>query len=641
MKRYFILTLILVSLSTLPIKAQTNQSSLLPTQAFGVIDKSDLEMTSCDFETDANAEILFDKCEVSFNSRYEREIERHIRIKIFNDESKNATNIKLRYFTGNHSESISDLEAETINLNSGAIEITKVDKHQFFTQRINKFFTEIVFSFPAVKAGSVVEYKYTLTSPSLNIPDWYFQNPVPTRYSEIRTEIPSILSYKSLVVVNQPFVKNTEEIKALANVPSLREELYMGAMKDNLDRIVYQLTSISGSGIYRSYADTWQKITEEFITYDEFGGQFNRKLTGEMDIINKAKSMPSDADKIAYIFNEVKRQMKWNDVTTWYTATGISDAWDKKTGNSAEINLILYHLLQKSGLKAFPMLVSTHNNGKVYPSYPNKNQFNKVVTFIPIDTANYYVLDASNKYYPYNEIPHNLLSNFGLCIMPDEEKKYDLVFLQKGVPALQTVYITGEITPDGEINGSAEINSYSYHRINSLERYQVDGDKKYMTYLRDKNNNLKISGLKVENIDADTLPLKQTINFTLSPATPDENYIYFSPNLFTRLKNNPLLSEKRSTDIDFEYRNNYIVTGTFKMPPGYKADVLPKNITMLMPDKSISFKRLVFEQDGSIDVKYVIDFKKSWYSKEDYPEIHEFFKKMYEMLNEQIVLKKS
>jgi hypothetical protein len=224
--------------------------------------------------------------------------------------------------------------------------------------------------------------------------------------------------------------------------------------------------------------------------------------------------------------------------------------------------------------------------------------------------------------------------------MPDEEKKYDLVFMQKSAPVLQAVYITGEIMPDGKMNGSVEINSYSYHRINALERYKVDGDKKYMTYLRDKDNNLKITGLQVENTDADTLPLKQTVNFTLSPATPDENYIYFSPNLFTRLKNNPLLSERRLTDIDFAYRNNYLVTGTFKMPPRYKADVLPKNITMIMPDKSISFKRQVFEQDGSIAVKYVIDYKKSWYSREDYPEIHEFFKKMYEMLNEQIVLKK-
>jgi hypothetical protein len=40
-------------------------------------------------------------------------------------------------------------------------------------------------------------------------------------------------------------------------------------------------------------------------------------------------------------------------------------------------------------------------------------------------------------------------------------------------------------------------------------------------------------------------------------------------------------------------------------------------------------------------VRLNIDHKKSIYFKEEYADFHEFCKKMYEMLNEQIVLKKS
>ena len=61
---------------------------------------------------------------------------------------------------------------------------------------------------------------------------------------------------------------------------------------------------------------------------------------------------------------------------------------------------------------------------------------------------------------------------------------------------------------------------------------------------------------------------------------------------------------------------------------------------MVMPDNSISFRRLVVEQDGTIVVRYTIGYNKVEYSKEDYPDFHEFFKKMHEMLNEQIILKK-
>ncbi len=66
-----------------------------------------------------------------------------------------------------------------------------------------------------------------------------------------------------------------------------------------------------------------------------------------------------------------------------------------------------------------------------------------------------------------------------------------------------------------------------------------------------------------------------------------------------------------------------------------------KSMTIVMPDQSISFKRFVAAQDRSIVVRYNIIYNKAQYFKEDYPDFHEFFKKMYEMLNEQIVLKKS
>jgi hypothetical protein len=95
------------------------------------------------------------------------------------------------------------------------------------------------------------------------------------------------------------------------------------------------------------------------------------------------------------------------------------------------------------------------------------------------------------------------------------------------------------------------------------------------------------------------------------------------------------------TDIDFGYLQNYSINAIYKMPAGYKSDALPKSVTIVMPDKSVSFKRFVGEQDGSISIRYSITYNKPEYEKENYPDFHEFFKKMHEMLNEQIVLKKS
>jgi hypothetical protein len=142
-------------------------------------------------------------------------------------------------------------------------------------------------------------------------------------------------------------------------------------------------------------------------------------------------------------------------------------------------------------------------------------------------------------------------------------------------------------------------------------------------------------------MEVDTLPLVQNIAFNLELTGSDGTYIYFNPNLFTPIRTNPFLNEKRATDIDFGHRNRYEINGSYKIPAGYKIDALPKSIHMVMPDQSISLKRFIAEQGGMIIVRYVISYEKAFYEKENYPELREFYKQMQDLLNEQIVLKKA
>ncbi len=419
------------------------------------------------------------------------------------------------------------------------------------------------------------------------------------------------------------------------------DEPYMSSFADNLQSLRFQLVSVRPiGGFATTHSDTWAKVGGILEDDDDFGGQLKRKLNNEEIIINKAKLLKTDDDKIAYVFNEVKNAMKWNGIDRWYTNDGTYRAWENKTGNSAEVNLILYHLLKQSGVQAYPMVVSTREHGKVVPYFTSLVQFNRAVVYIPVDSTKNYVLDATGKYNTYNETPAELLNSSGLYI--DKSKNvYDIIYLKKSLPVRQLVFINAEIKPGGKLEGTVEISSTGYNKINAIKRYKTDGEKKYTDYLRADDNNLKISSLKFENMDVDTLPLKQSIVFNLDLAGSDENYIYLNPNLFTSLKTNQFLSENRMTDIDFGYLQSYSISGLYKIPAGYKADALPKSVTIVMPDKSLSFKRLVAEQDGAIVVRYSINYNKQKYDKADYPYFHEFVKKMHEMLNEQIILKKS
>ncbi len=636
----------------------------VPTPAFGKVDIADLQLKQCDFEPDANAMVLFDKANVYFDFQYNVVMERHKRIKIFNDKGKDEANIRIPYyaFAGNSVlESITGVQAQTINEVNGKPEVTKLESKLIYTEVIDKVQKALVFAFPNVKPGSIIEFKYTWETRSFGLPDWFFQSKLPTRYTELTTEIPEVFFYKTQIRGRLPFAVNktgfgdsktigtgmdavtvlvNDQTRAMVNVPSLADEPYMRSRVDNLACILFQLTSIRPiGGFVHTGADSWAKIGGVLADDEDFGSQLKRKLKDEEAIIAKAKTMKTDDERIAYIFNEVKNRMKWDETDRWYTNDGTTKAWEKQSGNSAEINLILYHLLKQSGLKVYPMIVSTREHGRVNMAYPFLYQFNRAVAYIPVDSTKKYILDATNKYNLYNETPDDLLNSSGLYISKDD-KVYDLLFIKKEEPARQTILVTAEIKPDGKMEGAADVSSSSYFKINSVERYKKDGEDKYKVYLKDNDNNMTISAVKIENMDVDTLPLSQKINFKLSLTGSDGDYIYFSPNLFTSLKSNPFLSENRSTDIDFGYRSSYSINGSYKVPAGYKTEALPKNMTLIMPDKSITFKRFVVEQDGAITVRYLINYNKTVYYKEEYPEFHEFYKKMNEMLNEQIVLKK-
>ncbi len=60
-----------------------------------------------------------------------------------------------------------------------------------------------------------------------------------------------------------------------------------------------------------------------------------------------------------------------------------------------------------------------------------------------------------------------------------------------------------------------------------------------------------------------------------------------------------------------------------------------------MPDTSIIFSRAMSASGNEISVRFQLDIKKPFYRTDEYPYFQEFYKKLFEMLNEQIVFKKS
>ena len=80
--------------------------------------------------------------------------------------------------------------------------------------------------------------------------------------------------------------------------------------------------------------------------------------------------------------------------------------------------------------------------------------------------------------------------------------------------------------------------------------------------------------------------------------------------------------------------------GMIIKPEGYSMEGMPKNMRMIMPDTSIIFSRQSVYSSGILNLLYKIEFRQPLFLKDDYPYFREFYKKLFDLLNEKFVYKK-
>lgn len=628
--------------------------------AFGKIDKADLLLTKCEFDKDAVAYKLLDYGDVHYVSGrndFKIQTERRVRIKILKDKGLDLANIKIKFFSKENYENVSDISGVTYNLdNAGNVITTKLEKSSIYRKAIDKRLSEVVFTMPDVKAGSVIEYKFSDAKESVsNLDDWYFQDDIPTRISMYKILIPSIFRFVNEVFAFQKVEQSQKDIQEhmstrqgilsynsiqksyiIRNIPALRNEPFMGAAKDYLQRVLFQLSAIDyGNGEVEEIRSTWPKLTKFLMENEDFGLQLRKNIphTGALD--DSLKYLKSDYKKMLLIHDFVRRNMNWNGVENIYTENGIKSAWDKKSGSNCEINLILINLLRDAGLTAYPLLVSTKDHGAVNTLYPFLQQFNNTMACVIIEGKKY-ILNGADKYNPAYLIPYDVINNEAFVV---DDQQGGWIKLDDDKDIFQnTVSIFSEITPDGLMNGEATISSSGYSKNPRVKKWKEDRAS-FADYFSKSFTGLKIENIEVKNDDIDTLPLQQKIKFSL-PVNSSGEYEYFPVNLFQGLEKNPFIADERVTDIDFGYKQSYKVFGKIYIPDGYEFEELPKNLKMIMPDTSIVMRRLMQSDSNSIDLSITVDFVKPVYSANMYPELREFYKKLFATLNEQVVIKK-
>ena len=83
-----------------------------------------------------------------------------------------------------------------------------------------------------------------------------------------------------------------------------------------------------------------------------------------------------------------------------------------------------------------------------------------------------------------------------------------------------------------------------------------------------------------------------------------------------------------------------MLVGNVQLPASYQFDELPKNIRMITPDTGMVFTRVVQVNENVASFRINVEFLKPFYSVQEYDAFKEFYKQLFDLLNEQFVIRK-
>jgi hypothetical protein len=626
----------------------------------------------------AVAAILFKKGEVKFefsqSEGFQMFTEVETRIKIYKKEGYDWANQNIRYYlVGNFKELISVSDAVTYNLVNGKIEKTKLKSEGEFDENINKYWGQKKITMPNVKEGSVIEFHYTVKTNSIgSLREWAFQSSIPVNHSEFTTYIPEFFVYntnkkgfifpkvttksysKSITLTSKEreglLVKTniqqeeftyqeTQTIYLAENLPAMKDEAYVNNIENYTSSISHELSMTKfNNHPTKVYSTDWESVTKTIYEFEDFGLELNKTGYFEEDL----KTLISGGEKtrsetIGAIFNYVKSNIKWNGRYNFFCNDGVKTAYKNKTGNVAEINLMLTAMLRFAGFDANPVLVSTRSNGIAL--FPSLNAFNSVISAVETPEG-LILMDATEVYSAPNVLPLRDLNWFGRLIRKDGTSTQ--ISLTPTMLSKETSTMNVVMNADGTIAGKIR-RQYTNHEALVFRKNNLDTkEDTYLEKLESDSNNIEIGEyVRANGLDL-SKPVMETFSFKSNKDVEIINdKIYLSPMLFLADKENPFKQEIREYPVDFGYPFESKIYINIDIPQGYKVEFLPKAANLLTGDNIGAFSYVVENTDNKIKMTITTTMNTAIVPADFYDVLKEFYQAMINKQNEKIILTKN
>lgn len=619
---------------------------------FGKISKEEFAITSNPLDTTADAIILGDFHHYSmeaFSGSLKTNIKVYRRILILDPEgAEDLETISISLYKGNSgADKLSRFKASTFNLEDGKIIETKLDKDSRFKEESDKW-DRYKFAFNNVKKGSIIEYTYTISSDFFEFPTYYPQQEYPVLWSELILQYFDGINFKYNYTGNtSPLYRNSETIAEkisdtwiFKNVAPLKQENYMGPVKNYQTKINYELKSIEIPGaLYRDYTTSWQEIASDYLEKEHAGKLISkpRFFKDIVDYVNADENATSPEEKAASALNYIRSNFLWNGNNSEYPTYNFGDVLKDKKGNSADLNILLMGSLKSLDINVRPVLLSTRDNGWLLKSNPSTDDLNYVISSYSID-GNRHFVDAATSYSGIDALPSKCFNGEALVV---DERNATWVELSPNMKYHRKVFVQTNVTEDLEVKGTCQTKEMDYAA--QYVRYKIrkeGGLDKYIEHQKKGLKDFDLTNYEVKAIDQTNEPVSVKFEFSSENMIEElGDFIAITPILFKDYEENPFKKDHREFAIDFTYPITLEYTYIINIPEGYAFDELPKSTRVSNADKSINLLLNSNAMGQSANITFRLEIKKAMYKVTQYADIKTFFDYLISQQNQPILIK--
>lgn len=615
---FYLITILIIALCSVISQAQPKK--------FGEISKDDFSGPYSQSDSSYSAVIIFDKADYTIQKDFKYLVERHTRIHILTDEGLDLATYILNYNTSRYDQRLERIEGLTYNLNErNKIEKTKLDRRDIEYVDLKAGWKTATFTMPKVTAGSIIDIRYEIElKDEGQLPNWYFEGRVPKRWSEINAEIPLFQRFDLVSKLARDLDINRKENSKVSvvfevegsgnklyggtgsrsfrlnapseifywgmkNVQPLTYEPYISSINNFRSEIFFQVKGIEipEYQISERYTKSWQQIAEYHLELEYFGEELAEESSWSKNVVQGLGIQNKEREEQIQSIFEYVNSFNIEDDFEFYLRNNLKAINDNKSGTPNELNLLLVKLIKDNGINAYPVLISTVDNGRVNPKFILPDQFNRVITLVESD-GDKVLLDAASE----NQsilLPVQDLNGNGLVL--DKYESYWHALNYRSLSRF-TYNIDANLKPDGSLEGELEVRANGYEAEFFARVFEQESESKIKELISSEAGEVLMDSTEINPIQFYEPSVLYSSSFKFNPpnvSTDSLKIIYFQPPGFEFFEIEDLQNPYRKYPIEFPYRSIKGLEITINIPEGYVLSEEPEDKTYTVEETRTSY----------------------------------------------------